>query len=86
MSHVSEWPVTIHLYDHDGQTEARAVLDTGVRTITGESSAPNKPAPEVATELAASRALIALGEQLAALATSDAVALGDADEVIFSGR
>ena len=25
-------------------------------------------------------------EQLAALATSDAVALGDADEVIFSGR
>jgi hypothetical protein len=86
MSHVSDWTVTIHLYDHDAQTDARAVLDTGVRTLTAESSAPNKPAPEVAVELATSRALIALGEQLAALATGDAVALGDADEVIFSGR
>ena len=86
MSHVSEWTVKVHLFDHDAQTDARAVLDTGARTLTGESSAPNRPAPEVATELATSRALIALGEQLAALATNDAIALGDADEVIFSGR
>ncbi|HZY76882.1 MAG TPA: dsRBD fold-containing protein [Jatrophihabitantaceae bacterium] len=86
MSHVSEWTITVHLYDDGNRTDARAVLDTGVRTLTGKSSAPDKPAPEVATELATSRALIALGEQLAALATRDAIALGNADEVIFSGR
>jgi pyruvate,water dikinase len=86
MSHVSEWTISVHLYDHDARTDARAVLDSGARTLTGEGSASNKPAPEVAAELATSRALIALGEQLAALATSDAIALGDADEVIFSGR
>lgn len=75
MSHVSEWVVRIHLFDDDNTTSARAVLETGARTLSRDGHAPDGASPEVAAELAASSALMALGSELSALAGADAAGL-----------
>ncbi len=75
MSHVSEWVVRIHLFDDDTTTSARAVLETGTRTLSRDGHAPNHGSPEIAAEFATSAAMEALSTELSALAGIDSAAL-----------
>ncbi|AZQ39432.1 DUF1876 domain-containing protein [Streptomyces cyaneochromogenes] len=76
MPHTAEWKVRLHLFEDDeGTTKARVVLDTGTTTLTGHGSAHCNPAdmnvPEIGDELAASRAMNDLAQQLLNVAERD---------------
>jgi len=81
MPQVTTWTVEIMLGDRDGHSRATAQLHTGVaRELVASGSAELSPrdpydVPEIGYELAAGRALVALGEMLVGTGRAD---LGDA--------
>lgn len=68
MPHTVEWKVRLHLFEDQGTTKARVVLDTGATTLTGRGVAHCNPADvyvsELGDELAAGRAMRDLAQQL----------------------
>ncbi|MER8161812.1 DUF1876 domain-containing protein [Streptomyces sp. NPDC094472] len=75
MSHTVEWKVRLYLFEDDGTTKARVVLDTRDTSLTGHGTARCNPedddVPEIGDELAAGRALHDLGDQLLGAAERD---------------
>jgi Domain of unknown function (DUF1876) len=75
MPHTVEWKVRLYLFEDEGTTKARAVVDTGTTALTGRGVAHCNPAdrnvPEIGDELAAGRALHDLAEQLVDAAEHD---------------
>jgi hypothetical protein len=82
MARTVEWAVRLYLFEEDGTTKARAVLDTGTSTVTGHGTARCSPedldVPEIGDELAAGRALTGLGRLLMRVADQDLAGLGAA--------
>ncbi len=80
MATTQEWNVRIFIFEEEGTTTARAVLDTGESTITGRGVARCNPEdvdiPEIGDELAASRAMAELGRQLMRVADRDLQGVG----------
>ncbi|MDH6514859.1 hypothetical protein M2163_008166 [Streptomyces sp. SAI-135] len=80
MSHTLEWTVRLFLFEDEGATKARVVLDTGTTSLTGHGAAHCSPAdtdvPEIGDELAAGRALHDLARQLVNTAEGDIEGLG----------
>ncbi|MGW4566379.1 dsRBD fold-containing protein [Streptomyces sp. NPDC004561] len=80
---VKEWRLNLYLSEHDPDTTARIVLDTGDNVLESHAEARRSPAdrdvPEIGDELAAGRALIAMGRLLVRAANGDMKALGAAD-------
>jgi len=78
--HTAEWKVRLYLFEDEGTTKARVVLDTGATTLTGHGVAHRNPAdmdvPEVGDELAAGRALRDLAQQLVDAAERDIEGMG----------
>lgn len=74
MQHVREWPIKLYFFEEDGQTQARVALKADARTLEFVGEARCAPGdfdvPEIGDEVAAGRALIALGTKL--LRTSEA--------------
>jgi len=68
MQHVKEWPIKLYLFEEDGQTQARVELKADAGTLESVAEARCAPAdfdvPEIGDEVAAGRALIALGTKL----------------------
>lgn len=68
MAHTDEWYVRLYLYEEEGTTTARAVLNTGTSMLTGRGVARCNPhdvdVPEIGDELAAGRAVDELARQL----------------------
>ncbi|WP_344660186.1 dsRBD fold-containing protein [Catenulispora subtropica] len=68
MQHVREWPIRLYFFEEDGQTQARLWLKASAGTIEVVGEALCEPdefdVPEIGDEVAAGRALIALGEKL----------------------
>jgi hypothetical protein len=79
VNHVGEWTIRIYLFEHDEEITARAVLETGSNTLTGEGIAhrnrKGRLVPEIANEVAAAEALSSLARQLATASESDTTAL-----------
>ncbi|MFH8616352.1 DUF1876 domain-containing protein [Streptomyces sp. NPDC017979] len=75
MTRTLDWKVRVHLFEEEGTTKARAVLDTGTAVLTGHGVAHCNPAdmdvPEIGDELAAGRAMRDLGQQLVTAAERD---------------
>ncbi|MEW2250605.1 DUF1876 domain-containing protein [Streptomyces sp. NPDC006975] len=75
MPHTVEWKVRLYLFEEEGTTKARVVLDTRTAQLTGHGSAHRNPAdadvPEIGDELAAGRAMQDLGRQLVEFAGRD---------------
>ena len=75
MPHTSEWTVHLYLFEDEGTTKARAVVDTGSASLTGHGVAHRNPAdtdvPEIGDELAAGRAMQDLARQLVDAAVRD---------------
>jgi hypothetical protein len=75
MSHTKEWKVRLYLFEEEGTTKARVVLDTGTTALTGHGAAHCNPAdtdvPEIGDELAAGRALHDLARRLVNTAEGD---------------
>ena len=75
MAHTVEWKVRLYLFEEEGTTKARVVLNTGTTELTGHGAAHRNPAdmdvPEIGDELAAGRALHDLGRQLVDVAEGD---------------
>ncbi|GAA2348302.1 MULTISPECIES: DUF1876 domain-containing protein [Streptomyces] len=75
MPHTVEWKVHLYLYEDEGTTKARVVLDTKDTSFTGRGVARCAPedrdVPEIGDELAAGRAMHDLGEQLLIAAERD---------------
>jgi hypothetical protein len=85
MARTLEWKVSLYLFEEDGTTKARAVLNTGSSTLTGHGtarcSAGDVDVPEIGDELAASRALRDLSVRLMRTADRDLENVGaGADE------
>jgi len=82
MPHTSEWKCRLHLFEDDGTTKARMVLDTGTTELTGHGTAHCSPGdadvPEIGDELAAGRALNDLARQLLRTAERDIEGVGAA--------
>lgn len=82
MPHTVEWKVRLYLFEEEGTTKARVVLDTGTTELTGHGDAHRNPAdvdvPEIGDELAAGRALYDLGRQLVDVAERDIEGMGAA--------
>ncbi|MDN3027931.1 DUF1876 domain-containing protein [Streptomyces sp. S.PB5] len=80
MTHTREWKVRLYLFEDEGTTKARVVLDTGTTSLTGHGAAHCNPAdsdvPEIGDELAAGRALNDLGRQLVTVAEQDIEGMG----------
>ena len=81
MEHIAEWDIHVYLFEQaDDANLARVVLNTGANELRGEGRsrrAPeDPPVPEIGDELAVGRALVDLGNQLLAVASEDAAALG----------
>jgi Domain of unknown function (DUF1876) len=79
MAHIGQWKVDLFLYEEDAEVTAEAVLhaDTA-RRVVGRGKARLSAAasvPEIGAELAASRALAALGNRLLGLTAADLAAL-----------
>jgi hypothetical protein len=68
MQHVREWPIRLYFFEEDGQTQARVSLKTEAGTLEKVGEALCEPGdfdvPEIGDEVAAGRALIALGTKL----------------------
>jgi hypothetical protein len=79
MDHVAEWPVHVHLFEHESVTQARVTLETGANRLAGEGLARRRrgdpQVPEIGDELAVGRALIELGERLVRAANEDVAAV-----------
>ncbi|MFF7973048.1 dsRBD fold-containing protein [Streptomyces sp. NPDC007905] len=77
---VKEWRLNLYLSEHDPETTARIVLDTGDNVLESHAEArrsPYDPAiPEIGDELAAGRALMAMGRLLLRAAAGDMKAIG----------
>ncbi|MEV7690508.1 dsRBD fold-containing protein [Streptomyces bungoensis] len=77
---VKEWRLELYLSEHDPDTTARIVLDTGDNILESRAEARRSPydmaVPEIGDELAAGRALIAMGRLLLRAANGDMKALG----------
>lgn len=75
-----EWTLRLYLSEHDPDTTARVVLDTGDNLLESRAEAHRNPydraVPEIGDELAAGRALILLGRQLMRAAAGDIRAVG----------
>ncbi|WP_128378743.1 DUF1876 domain-containing protein [Streptomyces cavernae] len=75
MAHTVEWKVRLHLFEEEGTTTARVVLDTGTAVLTGRGTAHcspvDTPVPEIGDELAAGRAVRNLAQQLLDTAERD---------------
>ncbi|MPY56028.1 DUF1876 domain-containing protein [Streptomyces spongiae] len=80
MPHTVEWKVRLYLFEAEGTTKARVVLDTGSTSLTGHGTAHRNPVdtdvPEIGDELASGRALHDLGRQLVDIAERDIEGLG----------
>ncbi|WP_330340996.1 dsRBD fold-containing protein [Streptomyces sp. NBC_00557] len=80
---VKEWRLNLYLSEHDPETTARIVLDTGDNVLESHAEARRNPydpdVPEIGDELAAGRALIAMGRRLLRAADGDIRAVGAAD-------
>ncbi|MFD9250290.1 DUF1876 domain-containing protein [Streptomyces bottropensis] len=80
MPHTAEGKVRLHLFEEEGTTKARVVLDTGATTLTGHGVAHCNPAdtdvPEIGDELAAGRAMRDLSTQLVKAAEQDIEGMG----------
>ncbi|WP_225838397.1 dsRBD fold-containing protein [Streptomyces sp. NK08204] len=78
-----EWRLHLYLSEHDPDTTARIVLDTGDNVLESHAEARRSPEdediPEIGDELAAGRALIAMGRLLLTAAEDDIKAVGGAD-------
>ncbi|MHC3469545.1 DUF1876 domain-containing protein [Streptomyces sp. 7R007] len=78
MLHTAEWKVRLYLFEEEGTTKARVVLETGTTSFTGHGIAHCNPGdtdvPEIGDELAAGRALHDLARQLVDTAGRDVVA------------
>lgn len=74
MQHVREWPIKLYFFEEDGRTQARVSVKADAGTLEAVGEARCEPAdfdiPEIGDEVAAGRALIALGTAL--LRTSEA--------------
>ncbi|MGW3496178.1 DUF1876 domain-containing protein [Streptomyces sp. NPDC001020] len=79
-----EWTLRLYLSEHDPDTTARVVLDTGDNVLESRAAAHRNPddtaVPEIGDELAVGRALVALGRQLLQTAAGDIKAVGAVDE------
>jgi nicotinate phosphoribosyltransferase len=69
MEHVREWPIRLYFFEEDdGSTTARVRLDTRTNTMEMAGEAHCRPGdfevPEIGDEIAAGRALVALGQRL----------------------
>ncbi|MBW8090973.1 MULTISPECIES: DUF1876 domain-containing protein [Streptomyces] len=75
MPHTVEWRVRLYLFEDEGTTKARVMLDTRDTSLTGHGTARCNPedddVPEIGDELAAGRALHDLGDQLLGAAERD---------------
>ncbi|MGW1024614.1 DUF1876 domain-containing protein [Streptomyces sp. NPDC002577] len=82
MPHTVEWKVRLYLFEDEGATTARVVLNTGTSTLTGHGTAHCNPAdtdvPEIGDELAAGRAMRDLAQQLVDTAERDIESVGAA--------
>jgi hypothetical protein len=80
MPHTVEWKVRLYLFEDEGTTKARAVVDTGATALTGHGVAHRNPAdrdvPEIGDELAAGRAMYDLAQQLVGAAERDIEGMG----------
>ena len=80
MPHTVEWKVRLYLFEDEGTTKARVVLNTGTTELTGHGAAHRNPAdtdvPEIGDELAAGRAMHDLGRQLVSAAQRDIEGVG----------
>lgn len=80
MEHVAEWDAHVFLFEHDNETAARVVLETGSAELHGEGRARRNPSdplvPEIGDELAVGRALVDLGTKLIDAASDDIAHLG----------
>lgn len=83
MAHTVEWNVRLHLFEDEGTTKARVVLNTGTTKLTGHGAAHRNPVdtdvPEIGDELAAGRAMRDLGLQLVGAAQRDIEGMGAGD-------
>jgi uncharacterized protein DUF1876 len=70
-----EWTMRLYLFEEGPRTVARVVLDTGDNTLEAHGEAHRNPhdapVPEIGDEIAAGRALTALGERLTRTAVVD---------------
>lgn len=77
---VKEWRLNLYLSEHDPDTTARIVLDTGDNVLESCAEARRNPydsaVPDIGDELAAGRALISLGRELLRAAAGDIEAMG----------
>jgi hypothetical protein len=82
MPHTVEWRVRLQLFEDEGTTKARVVLDTGTTALTARGVAHCHPAdtnvPEIGDELAAGRAIRDLAQQLLNAAERDIEGMGGA--------
>ncbi|MFD5428220.1 dsRBD fold-containing protein [Streptomyces sp. NPDC127084] len=80
MTRTLEWQMGLVLVEEDGTTKARAVLDTGTTTYTGQGVARCNPQdldiPAIGDELAASRAMKDLATKLMREANRDLESVG----------
>lgn len=87
MAHTVKWKIDLYLFEEEGTTKARVVLDTATAQFTGHGDAHRNPAdmdvPEIGDELAAGRALDDLGRQLMDVAQRD---IEDVAAAAVSGR
>lgn len=78
-AHAARWPARVLLVEKDGETVARAVLETGGTSIQGTGTAVRNPADfeveQIGEQIAAGRALIDLGRRLLHLSEADIEAL-----------
>ncbi|MFJ7150009.1 dsRBD fold-containing protein [Streptomyces sp. NPDC100445] len=77
---VREWRLNLYLCERDPDTTARIVLDTGDGVLESRAEARRSPydpaVPDIGDELAAGRALIAMGRLLLRAADGDMRATG----------
>ncbi|MFJ9864860.1 dsRBD fold-containing protein [Streptomyces sp. NPDC101165] len=77
---VKEWRLNLYLSEHDPDTTARIILDTGDNVLESHAEARRSPydtaVPEIGDELAAGRALIAMGRLLLRAASGDMKEMG----------
>lgn len=68
MQHVREWPIKLYFFEEEGETQARVVLKAQAGRLESVGEARCAPSdfdvPEIGDEVAAGRALIALGTTL----------------------
>ncbi|UQA90956.1 DUF1876 domain-containing protein [Streptomyces halobius] len=80
MRRAVEWNVRLYLFEEDGTTKARVVLDTGTTSMTGHGTARCNPhdvdVPEIGDELATARAMHDLAGRLTRVADHDMERVG----------